>query len=577
MDRECRISSLEGNQHWFRRLFDSSPDPAWIIDGNLFVDCNDAAVRTLGYANREEILNVHPAKLSPSTQPDGQDSFAKAEQMMALAMARGLHRFEWLHTRADGSEFVAEVTLAVVELNDKPLIYAVWRDTTERRKAEQAAREAESKYRLLFEQASDGIFLQDEKGFIDCNRHGAQMYGLTRAEVIGRSPADLCPAMQPCGRPSADVAAEKVSAAMRGEAPRFEWQFLRADGVAVDAEISLSPVEVDGVTYLQAIVRDITERKRAEAALHESEMRYRSVVDNVKEVVFQTDSQGLWTFLNCSWKEVTGFAVADSLGTLFLDYVHPDDRQHNQELFEPLIQRKEDCCRHEIRYLHQSGGFRWIEVFARLTLDEAGNIIGTSGTLNDITERRRMEDQVRQLAFYDPLTKLPNRRLLVDRLNLTMAASKRSGCYGALLFLDLDNFKPLNDTYGHAVGDLLLIEASDRLKRCVREVDTLARFGGDEFVVILSELDADKGESASRAKRVAEKIHSALSEPYRLTVMPEGRTDATVEHHCTTSIGVAMFMGHETSQDHILRWADMAMYRAKEIGPNSIRFHDLPA
>ena len=131
----------------------------------------------------------------------------------------------------------------------------------------------------------------------------------------------------------------------------------------------------------------------------------------------------------------------------------------------------------------------------------------------DITERKQMEDQVHQLAFYDTLTHLPNRRLLDDRLSQTMAASKRSACYGALMFLDLDNFKPLNDMHGHVVGDLLLIEAADRLEACVREMDTVARFGGDEFVVMISDLDADKSRIDAQARLIAEKIRVALSDP----------------------------------------------------------------
>ena len=192
----------------------------------------------------------------------------------------------------------------------------------------------------------------------------------------------------------------------------------------------------------------------------------------------------------------------------------------------------------------------------------------------DITERKLMEDQVHQMAFYDTLTRLPNRRLLDDRLSQSMAASKRSGCYGALMFLDLDNFKPLNDLHGHAVGDLLLIEAAERLKSCVREMDTVARFGGDEFVVMISDLDTDKSESTAQARLIAEKIRLTLSVPYRLTIRQEGKVESRVEHLCTASIGVALFVNHEASQDDVLKWADSAMYEAKEAGRNLVRFHD---
>jgi diguanylate cyclase (GGDEF)-like protein len=178
------------------------------------------------------------------------------------------------------------------------------------------------------------------------------------------------------------------------------------------------------------------------------------------------------------------------------------------------------------------------------------------------------------MAFYDELTQLPNRRMLNDRLGQAMAASKRSGLYGALMFLDLDNFIPLNYIHGHSFGDLLLIEAASRLKSCVREMDTVARFGGDEFLVMLSELDVDKAVSITQAGIVAERIRINLAEPYLLIIQQEGKAESTVEHQCTASIGVALFINHETSQGDTFKYADAAMYQAKKDGRNLIRFYD---
>lgn len=185
---------------------------------------------------------------------------------------------------------------------------------------------------------------------------------------------------------------------------------------------------------------------------------------------------------------------------------------------------------------------------------------------------RESENQIRSFAFHDTLTQLANRRLLIDRLEQAMATGKRSGHYGAVIFLDLDNFKPLNDTHGHEVGDLLLIEVAHRLTRCVREMDTVARFGGDEFVVMLGELDVDKERSVAQAGMVAEKIRASLAEPYLLTRKQEDTIEAPVEHHCTSSIGVVLFINHEASQEDILKWADVAMYQAKESGRNRVQF-----
>lgn len=206
--------------------------------------------------------------------------------------------------------------------------------------------------------------------------------------------------------------------------------------------------------------------------------------------------------------------------------------------------------------------------------DDQGIVRQYVAMVSDISERKKMEEQVRQFAFYDPLTQLPNRRLLDDRLSQAMLAIKRSGHYAALMFLDLDNFKPLNDAHGHGVGDLLLVEVAKRLTAAVREMDTVARFGGDEFVVLLGELGLDRASSTEQARSVAEKIRLNLSAPYVLAIQQGSTPSVTVEHHCSVSIGVVVFVNHQTTQQEILKWADAAMYQAKDAGRNLIRFYE---
>ncbi len=186
---------------------------------------------------------------------------------------------------------------------------------------------------------------------------------------------------------------------------------------------------------------------------------------------------------------------------------------------------------------------------------------------------KEAEAQILRLAFYDPLTQLPNRRLLDDRMTRALAESKRSGRYGALMFLDLDNFKPLNDVHGHAVGDLLLMEVARRLKACVREIDSVARFGGDEFVVLVSDLSADHEESITQVGVIAEKIRHSLAAPYLLNVKHAGKPDAMVEHQCSASIGIVIFIKQDADGADLLKWADAAMYQAKDAGRNAVRFY----
>ena len=227
----------------------------------------------------------------------------------------------------------------------------------------------------------------------------------------------------------------------------------------------------------------------------------------------------------------------------------------------------------EIWNRRKNGELYVISITITAIKDDAGVVTNYLSNFIDITKQKELEDQVHHLAFYDALTNLPNRALLNDRLTQGIALSKRSGCYGALMFLDLDNFKPLNDLHGHMVGDLLLIQVAERLNKCVREIDTVARFGGDEFIVLLSELSPDKSDSRSRAKTIAEKIRSSLSEPYLLEIHHENGASSTVEHCCTVSIGVLVFLKNETSQQELMRRADAAMYEAKYAGRNQIRFY----
>lgn len=233
-------------------------------------------------------------------------------------------------------------------------------------------------------------------------------------------------------------------------------------------------------------------------------------------------------------------------------------------------QRQKDI---EYRVKHLNDSWRWHSSNALPIRDKNDQVIGIKGNAKDITEHKQVEDNVRQLAFYDVLTGLPNRRLLTDRLTQAMSASKRSGRFGAVMFLDLDNFKPLNDQYGHGMGDLMLIEVARRLTDSVREIDTVARLGGDEFVVLLNELDTDKTDAVSQAHGVAEKIRSILSLPYLLNVAQTDQQNENVEHHCSASIGLVMFANHEVSQEEIIKLADQAMYQAKENGRNQIRLN----
>lgn len=222
----------------------------------------------------------------------------------------------------------------------------------------------------------------------------------------------------------------------------------------------------------------------------------------------------------------------------------------------------------ECRFVTVAQRHLWIRTQGRAEVRD-GKVVKVIGYIADITERKQLEEEIRSLAYFDPLTALPNRRMLSDRLQSVMAAGKRSGNLGALMYLDLDNFKPLNDAHGHAAGDLLLIEVAQRLLHCVRQVDTVARTGGDEFVVLLSGLSTEVNLAAAECRNIAEKVLSALSMPYVLSAAPNA---PLIEHHCTASMGVTLFKGQELRLEEVMKKADAAMYRAKDGGRNRIEF-----
>ena len=323
-------------------------------------------------------------------------------------------------------------------------------------------------------------------------------------------------------------------------------------------------------------VNETLEQRVAEqtAELKASELHLQTIIENEPECIKIIDAHGRLLHMNSA-----GLAMieADSLaqvaGRPVFDLIAPEYRAAFADLHQRVLAGERMQMQFEVIGL--KGGRRWLETHAVPMLDH-GETVQLAVT-HDITERKQMEEQVRQLAFYDPLTQLPNRRLLNDRLSQAMAASRRSACYCALMILDLDNFKPLNDTHGHLLGDLLLIEVARRLTHCVREIDTVGRFGGDEFVVMLSELSTDRALSTDQAQAVAEKIRISLSEPYLIMVQHEGQSDTLLTHCCTASIGAVIFIDNETPQDDILKWADAAMYQAKEDGRNAVRFYDSTA
>jgi diguanylate cyclase (GGDEF)-like protein/PAS domain S-box-containing protein len=324
----------------------------------------------------------------------------------------------------------------------------------------------------------------------------------------------------------------------------------------------------------EVLKKQVGERRRVDQALVEQEEFFRMIAENVEDFIAVLDIEGRRLYNSPSYTRLFGDANAMK-GTDSFAEIHPEDRERVKQVFNESLQYGVGL-RTEYRFVLPDGSIRHMASSGGLIKNSLGKIERVVVVSHDVTERKLVEQQIRKLAFYDNLTQLPNRRLLDDRLEQAIAGSKRSGHYGAVMFVDLDNFKPLNDAHGHKAGDLLLIEVARRLLGSVRAVDTVARFGGDEFVVVLSELDGDEYECIEQAGIVAEKIRVALSGPYWLTSNSKGSTRMIIHENVGASIGVALF-NTTTSAENVLKWADNAMYQAKEGGRDQIKFHEASA
>ncbi len=540
------------------------------VKNRVITWANPSFERMMGYEKGE--LNGKPTRLSYISDQAYQDL---GEAAYPILKSGNVYRTQLEHVCKDGRVIWVDISGSILNAVTGESLWA-FLDITERKHAESALQNANQQLNLLLDSMAEGVYGVDiHENCTFVNHSFLQTLGyLSQDDVVGKHIHELIHHSHADGTPYDASECLIYASHLRNEnlhcADEVFWHRL---GVPIPVEYWSRPIINDGlltggiVTFI-----DISERKEAEEKLRYSEQRFHDVSDAAGEYLWELDANMIYTYVSARSVDVKGYTPEELIGRSPVEFMPEEDIENVGNIINRAIASR-GPFKLQHRDITKSGAVVWEEVNGVPIYDKSGEIIGLRGTGLNISERKEMEDRVHQLAFYDPLTSLPNRRLLNDRLGQAMSAGERSGLYGALMFLDLDNFKPLNDTHGHGVGDLLLIEAASRLKKCVRSMDTVARFGGDEFVVMLSELDVEKSDATEQAKLVAEKILAALSEPYVLKAS-QGEEAHSVEHQCTASIGVTVFLNHVSRQDDILKQADAAMYAAKAAGRNSIRFHE---
>ncbi len=323
--------------------------------------------------------------------------------------------------------------------------------------------------------------------------------------------------------------------------------------------------QFEGEAAVLAWFYDITPLKMAEQALLSSEQRFRQMFENHSSVMLMIDAKdGAIVDANNAAANFYGYSIAQ-MRSMSIEQLNTHSAQQIAEERALALQQ----ARNFFIFPHRlaDGQIRTMEVHSSPVQVEGRTLLFS--IVHDITERKQLEGLMEELAFYDQLTALPNRRLLLDRLRMALVGCTRTRRHGALMFLDLDHFKSLNDLHGHDVGDQMLVEVAHRVVDCIRVQDSAARFGGDEFVVMIEDLSAELSEAVNQAEAVAEKIGAHLALPYVLL-----RDGETVTHYCSSSIGVTVFRDHDETVEQLLKWSDMAMYKAKDAGRNVIRFFD---
>jgi diguanylate cyclase (GGDEF)-like protein/PAS domain S-box-containing protein len=552
-------------------LLQTIPDLIWLKDTNgIYISCNSAFERLYG-AKEADIIGKTDYDFVDKQQAD---SFRENDHKAMMAN-QAVSNEEWL-TFADGGYrgLFEAVKVPLKDANGQIIgVLGISRDITERKATE-------LKLRMLstaIEQSPTSVAITDVGPQIEyINSAFTKEAGYTLEEVRGKNPRVL-----QSGITDTKVYDDMWSKLTKGESWQGEFVNKRKNGEIYYEEAYISPIQDDDgkVSHYVAVKLDVTSRKAAERALRESNKKMDSLLQSLAEGAYGVDTHGNCTFVNNSFLRILGYETEDELvGKHIHELIHHShaDGTHYPasecRIYAAYRNNVEDHCADEV-FWHKSGYAIQVEYWSQPIVVD-GVVIGAIATFFDITERKKMEQQIRHLALHDVLTNLPNRRLLIERISQAQLSSKRSLRYGALMFIDLDNFKPLNDAHGHEAGDKLLIEVANRLQKCVREMDTVARIGGDEFVVMLAELDTDESVSKQQAEKVSEKIRSILSEPYLINITNNEGVSVTVEHYCTASIGVVLFKGMTPSKEEIIKLADDGMYQAKSAGRNKVIFYE---
>jgi diguanylate cyclase (GGDEF)-like protein/PAS domain S-box-containing protein len=551
-DRKQMEEELRESEEKYRELINGMGDTAWVIDfeGN-FIDVNNAATEVLGYS-REELLSMGPHDIDNALDPEEIRALIKEMPTDKIQV------FETTHTTKDGKVLPVEIKSSLVTYQGKKAILSIARDITSRKHMEKELRESEERFRSLVETMKVGLCAVDHKGVNTyVNEHFCNMLGYSMEEIIGRPTIDFY--YDEKERKIQQKKFVQRRAGMR-EISSHEITWKMKDGRKLHTIVSPTPNFDTDDRYIGsfAIITDITDRKQMEEALRESEERFRLLVEHSKDAFFLHGLDGKIIDVNQHAGDSLGYTREELLDLSVQDIDQRFITDKHKEKWKKMVPGEPLT----VEGVHRRKDGTTFPVEVRLGVLESGGRRLILGLVRDITERVRAEETIRKLAYHDSLTGLPNRVLFANRLNRAMAQAHHNQSRFAVMSLDLDRFKDINDTHGHSVGDQLLDRVGKRLTGLLRKNDTVSRTGGDEFFLLLPEIA-----HAKDAHTIAQKVLGAFREPFVLD-----NHELTI----TTSIGVTMYPHDGEDADALLKHADIALYQAKQKGRNNYQ-HYTPA
>ncbi len=545
--------ALRDSESFYKALFRDNSDAIFLHsvlpsgEPDRFLKVNEAACRRLGYSETE-LLNLSPKDIDAA----GMDEQRNVSVSALLAEGRAV--FEMEHMTRDGRNIAVEISARLIDIQGRAMVLSVARDVTERRRAAESLQTARQMLQHVIDTVPNFVFWKDrDSRYLGCNAAFARLAGLSRPdEIIGKDDRELV------WRKFADLYRRDDANVISSGTPKLNIvePMELEDGSTLWLETSKVPLcDVQGRTVgVLGVFQDISERVRSEEKLRQAA----KVFESTMEGVLITGPDGAIVAVNAAFTAITGYSKAEVLGRN--PRMHQSGRHGNsfyQSMWASILQT--GSWRGEIWNRRKTGEIypEWLTI--NTVQDDAGKILNYVGVFTDISRLKRSEADLDYLAHHDPLTELPNRLLLNARLDYAIQRAHRAGSSLALLFLDLDRFKTVNDSLGHPAGDKLLKTVAALLSACVRNEDTVARLGGDEFVIVLDGIrrTGDAGE-------VAKKILAALNKHFDL----EGQTV-----FITASIGISLYPADGRDGTTLLQNADAAMYQSKEEGRSTFRFY----